>query len=101
MSRLQTRRRTLLSALAGIPGLRLFLGGPEAVAQETPQGRDVIHELGVRSFINAAGTFTALTGSLMRPEVVAAMQVAARKYVRLEDLHDAVGKRIAQLLHCE
>ena len=65
--------------------------------EEAPQGRDVIQELGVRSFINAAGTFTALTGSLMRPEVVAAMQVAARKYVRLEDLHDAVGKRIAEL----
>ena len=64
------------------------------------KGRDVIQELGVRSFINAAGTFTALTGSLMRPEVVAAMQVASRKYVQLEDLHDAVGKRIAELLHC-
>ena len=36
----------------------------------------------------------------MRPEVVAAMQVAARKYVKLEDLHAAVGKRIAELVHC-
>ncbi len=62
------------------------------IAQEPPRGRDVIQELGVRSFINAAGTFTALTGSLMRPEAVAAMQVASRKFVRLEDLHDAVGK---------
>ena len=58
-------------------------GGSAAVAQETPRAaRDVIQELGVRSFINAAGTFTALTGSLMRPEVVAAMQVASRKYVQ-------------------
>jgi len=56
--------------------------------------------LGLRSFINAAGTFTALTGSLMRPEAVAAMQVASRKYVRLEDVRDAVGKRIAELLGC-
>ena len=60
----------------------------------------MIKELGVRSFINAAGTFTALTGSLMHPEAVAAMQVASRKYVRLEDLRDAVGKRIAELLKC-
>ena len=29
------------------------------------------------------------------------MQVASRKYVRLDELHDAVGKRIAELLHCE
>ena len=26
------------------------------------------------------------------------MQVASRKFVKLEDLHDAVGKRIAELL---
>src|SRR5262249_32820127 len=51
--------------------------------------------------INAAGTFTALSASMMPPEVMAAMQVASRKFVRLEDLHNAVGKRIAELLHCE
>lgn len=101
MKRLQTRRRTFLSALAGIPGLKILLGDPAAAAQEAVPGRDVIHELGVRSFINAAGTFTALTGSLMRPEAVAAMQVASRKFVRLDDLHEAVGQRIAELLHCE
>jgi L-seryl-tRNA(Ser) seleniumtransferase len=70
------------------------------VAEEPWHARDVIAELGVRPFINAAGTYTALTGSLMPPEVMAAMQVASRKYVRLDDLHDAVGRRIAQLLHC-
>jgi L-seryl-tRNA(Ser) seleniumtransferase len=100
MSRFQTKRRTFLSALAGIPGLPYLVGGRFAVAREATQERDVIRELGVRSFINAAGTFTALTGSLMRPEVVAAMRVASRKYVRLDDLHDAVGKRIAELLGC-
>ena len=100
MSRLKTKRRTFLSALAGIPGLRLLGGSSRAVAQEGSPWRDVIHELGVRSFINAGGTFTALTGSLMRPEAVAAMQVAARKFVRIEDLQNAVGKRIAELLDC-
>ena len=101
MKRLQTRRRTFLSALAGIPGLRILLGEPAAVARGVVSGRDLIVELGVQSFINAAGTFTALTGSLMRPEAVAAMQVASRKFVRLDDLHVAVGQRIAELLHCE
>jgi L-seryl-tRNA(Ser) seleniumtransferase len=100
MSRLQTKRRTFLGALAGVPGVPLLLPASPALAEESSQGRDVIRELGVRSFINAAGTFTALTGSLMRPEVVAAMQVASRKYVQLGDLHDAVGKRIAELLGC-
>ena len=100
MSRVLIKRRTVLGTLAGLPSIQL-LGSPvRAEAEETAKGRDVIEELGVRSFINAAGTFTALTGSLMRPEAVAAMQVASRKYVRLEDLRDAVGKRIAELLRC-
>jgi D-glucosaminate-6-phosphate ammonia-lyase len=102
MSRIQTRRRTFLCALAGAPGAPLLFPADSQAGQESASssGRDVIQELGLRSFINAAGTFTALTGSLMRPEAVAAMQVASRKFVKLEDLHDAVGKRIAELLHC-
>src|SRR5258707_10507570 len=103
MSRLQAKRRAFLCALAGVPGLRLLVPAGQAVAAEEVQvpARDVIRELGVRSFINAAGTFTALTGSLMRPEVVAAMQTASRKYVTLDDLHKAVGKKLAELLQCE
>jgi L-seryl-tRNA(Ser) seleniumtransferase len=97
----QTKRRTFLSTLAALPGLRLLYPEREAVARTETRVRDVIGELGVRSFINAAGTFTALTGSLMRPEVVAAMQVASRRYVRLDDLHEAVGQRISELLHCQ
>ncbi|WP_158633432.1 aminotransferase class V-fold PLP-dependent enzyme [Tautonia sociabilis] len=101
----RTRRRTFFASLAGLPGLHLLASEGRAAPREdarTPAaGRDVIGELGVRSFINAAGTFTALTGSLMPPEVVSAIQVAARKYVRLEDLHNAVGARIAELLGCE
>jgi L-seryl-tRNA(Ser) seleniumtransferase len=101
MSFLQTKRRAFLGAVAGLPGLRLLVPGRLGAAPAGEEPRDVIRELGVRSFINAAGTFTALTGSLMPPEVVAAMQVASRQYVRLEDLHEAVGRRIAELLHCE
>jgi L-seryl-tRNA(Ser) seleniumtransferase len=105
MSRLNTKRRAFLRTLAGASSLPLLLpvhsaNAESAGASEGPPGRDMIQELGIRSFINAAGTFTALTGSLMRPEVVAAMQVASRKYVKLEDLHIAVGNRIAELLHC-
>src|SRR5947209_2452177 len=36
----------------------------------------------------------------MPPEVMAGIQVASRQYVRLNELHDAVGKRIAELLKC-
>ncbi|MBI3467301.1 MAG: selenocysteine synthase, partial [Planctomycetes bacterium] len=95
MSHFPNNRRSFLCALASVPGLRLLVPAPQAAAQEISQARDVIQELGVRSFINAAGTFTFMTGSLMPPEVMAAIQVASRKYVRLEELHDAVGRSIA------
>jgi L-seryl-tRNA(Ser) seleniumtransferase len=90
----------MLGALASAPALPLLLSAGQANAQGPSPGRDVIRELGVRPCINAAGTFTALTGSLMPPEVMAGMQVASRKYVRLDELHDAVGRRIAELLNC-
>jgi L-seryl-tRNA(Ser) seleniumtransferase len=100
MMRILTNRRTVLCTLASVPGLRLLLPARLAVAQSTAPARDVIRELGVRPCINAAGTFTALTGSLMPPEVVQGIQVASRQYVRLNELHDAVGRRIADLLKC-
>ncbi len=103
MDQQKTRRRTFLGAMAGVPALQMLQASGDADAAEEAgaPGRDVIRELDVRSFINAAGTFTALTGSLMRPECVTAMQIASRKYVKLEELQDAVGRRIAELLHCQ
>jgi L-seryl-tRNA(Ser) seleniumtransferase len=64
-------------------------------------GRDYLRELGVRPFINAAGTYTAMTASLMPPEVIEAITYASKHYVMLDELHDRVGERIATLLHCE
>jgi len=63
--------------------------------------RDYFAELGVRPFINAAGTYTAMTASLMAPEVMDAINYASRHYVMLDELHDRVGERIATLLRCE
>jgi L-seryl-tRNA(Ser) seleniumtransferase len=100
MGSLPTKRREFLSTLAGVPGLPLLVPGGQVSPHDRPPARDVIQELGIRSFINAAGTFTALSGSLMRPEVVEAMLVASRKYASLEDLHNGVGRRIAELLKC-
>jgi len=58
-------------------------------------------ELGLRTFINAAGTYTALTGSMLPEEVVKAIEYASREYVKLDDIQDKVGERIANLLKCE
>jgi L-seryl-tRNA(Ser) seleniumtransferase len=63
--------------------------------------RDLFKELGVRPFINAAGTYTDMTASLMRPEVMDAITFASKHYVMLGELHDRVGERLATLLRCE
>jgi L-seryl-tRNA(Ser) seleniumtransferase len=80
-----------------VVGGLLSTGGAAAA----PKKRDYLKELGVRPLINAAGTYTALTASLMPPEVVAAWQFGTQHYVRLDELHDAAGKRIAELVGCE
>ncbi|MGE5569067.1 MAG: aminotransferase class V-fold PLP-dependent enzyme [Rhodospirillales bacterium] len=92
-------RRNFLARLSGIPLLGGLLPGGAALA--APAKRDLLKELGVRPFINAAGTYTMLTASLMPPEVIQAWQSAAQQYVRLEELQDAVGRRIASLIGCE
>jgi L-seryl-tRNA(Ser) seleniumtransferase len=64
-------------------------------------GGDVYKELGVRPFINAAGTYTALSASLMPKEVREAMESAASRYVSIPELQEAAGRRIASLVHAE
>ncbi|MDE2831187.1 MAG: hypothetical protein OXN20_13815, partial [Gemmatimonadota bacterium] len=57
--------------------------------------------IGVRPLINCRGTYTIISGSLMLPEVCEAMMEAAKAYVHLDELMDAVGARIAELMQCE
>jgi uncharacterized pyridoxal phosphate-dependent enzyme len=57
--------------------------------------------IGVRPLINCMGTFTVISGSLILPEVRQAMIAASGCYVRLDELMDAVGARIARLMQCE
>lgn len=72
-----------------------------ATAAASKNGRDFFKELNVRPFINAAGTYTVLTATLMQPEVVEAINYASKVFVPINDLHDAVGKRIAELIGSE
>jgi L-seryl-tRNA(Ser) seleniumtransferase len=94
-----SNRRSFLRTLSNLP----LVGGlvTPGVAFAAPGKRDLLKELGVRPIINAAGTYTVLSASLMQPETVAAWEFGAKHYVRLEELHDAVGKRIAELIGCE
>jgi L-seryl-tRNA(Ser) seleniumtransferase len=58
----------------------------------------VYTRLGVRPLINGMGTVTMLGGSLMPPEVVRAMEEAARFFVDLPELQKKVGERIAEVI---
>lgn len=63
--------------------------------------RDLIKELGLRTFINAYGVYTTHTASLMRDEVMEAINGSSRKYVLYNDLQDKVGEKIAAMCHAE
>ena len=64
-------------------------------------GGNIYSKIGVRSFINARGTWTYLSASLELPEVRAAKQEAARHFVDIFELQRAAGKRLAELSGAE
>ena len=100
-------RRKLLKSLSVLPLVGGMLGTGVLSSQVLgktivePATRDFFKELGLRTFINAAGTYTSMTGSLMHKEVTDAITYGATEYVNLDQLHDKVGDRIASLLNCE
>src|SRR3954451_521197 len=96
-------RRRFLETMGGLPMVGGLFGNaaPAAAAASARAGRDYFKELGVRPFINAAGTYTAMTASLMPPEVMDAINYASSRYVMLDELHDRVGERIATLVRAE
>jgi L-seryl-tRNA(Ser) seleniumtransferase len=71
------------------------------VAAEAAVGEDYYAKLGVTKIINAAGTYTALTASIMPPSVQAAVAEAAKHPVRLAELQQKSGEYIARRLKCE
>jgi L-seryl-tRNA(Ser) seleniumtransferase len=70
-------------------------------AADAAEGEDYYDKLGVSKIINAAGTYTALTASIMPPSVQAAVARAAQHPVRLTELQKAAGEYIARRLQCE
>lgn len=58
-------------------------------------------QIGVRTLINARGTFTIITGSRSLRQVKQAMLDASNYYVHLDELMPAVGDEIAKLMGAE
>ena len=101
-------RRKLLKRFSGLPlvggviaGSTIQSNADERKEEAKKVVRDYFGELGVKPIINAAGTYTTMTASLMPEEVLDAYRATAGEYVSLDGLHDAVGQKIADLVGCE
>src|SRR5216684_5509493 len=101
LSRRELFRRSALLTLPGLlRGNTAAAATPEAApaaADGLRVGQDIYQSIGVRPLINARGTFTIISGSLMLPEVRAAIDAAAQHHVHLDELMAAIGARLAEL----
>jgi D-glucosaminate-6-phosphate ammonia-lyase len=66
-----------------------------------PAAPTIFQKLGVRPVINASGVYTDLGGTVLSPTVWAAMQEMNSSAVRMVELLDTTGKRIAELMDAE
>ena len=62
---------------------------------------NIYERLGIRTVINGNATLTRLGGSIMPPQVVAAMADASKHFVDIIELQKRVGEEIAKLTHNE
>ncbi|MEP7251697.1 MAG: aminotransferase class V-fold PLP-dependent enzyme [Ginsengibacter sp.] len=99
MKRRDILKGITLVPLAGIGGALIpsksVFAGPRA------SKRDLFKELGVTPVINAGVTMTFLSGSLMMPEVLDAINSTAHDFANMYDLQDKVGAKMAEMLQCE
>jgi len=94
-------RRSLLtrgSLLAAVQGMSF---APRTAAADPLVLGNAYRSIGVRPVINARGTFTIITGSTTLPEVKKAMDEASRSFVQMDELMEAVGKRLAEISGAE
>lgn len=96
---------TILPVSGVVLGSALPLGSVLGASAANPSTavpkRDLIKELGLRKFINAAGTYTFMSGSLMHDEVVEAIMACSKEFVLIDDVQDKVGEKIAAICHAE
>jgi L-seryl-tRNA(Ser) seleniumtransferase len=99
-------RRTLLQTALTVPMVSAnprTQSSPVAAAAGTAAHLHsaLYARLGVKTFINAYGTLTTLSGTLISPEVAKAMEEASRQFVQIHDLQAQVGRRLAELTGAE
>jgi uncharacterized pyridoxal phosphate-dependent enzyme len=96
-----TRRE--MFQIGNVLALPVLLGGLEAKAARSPltPGPEIYQSIGVEPVINCRGTFTIIGASTELPEVRAAMDAASKHFVQMDELAEAVGRRLAELTGAE
>lgn len=96
-----TRRE--MFQIGNVLALPVLLGGLEAKAARSPltPGPEIYQSIGVEPVINCRGTFTIIGAFTELPEVRAAMDAASKHFVQMDELADAVGRRLAELTGAE
>jgi L-seryl-tRNA(Ser) seleniumtransferase len=103
MQRELEERRMFMKWAAAAPifGVIAWQGFVRKLPAALRDEANVYQRIGVRPLINARGTWTYLSGSLMLPEVRKAMDAASHQFVDMFELQAAVGKRLAELSGAE
>lgn len=107
------KRRSVIKGLALLPVVGNFLSaegaelsGVQAGEAETTLSSflaetNIYRSMGVEPIINCRGSFTIIGGSIKLPKVKAALDAASNNFVQLDELAEAVGKRLAELTKTE
>jgi L-seryl-tRNA(Ser) seleniumtransferase len=99
------KRRDILKGLTLLPLTSVFVSKAAALGVAAPAplkpARDLFKELGVTPVINASVTMTFLSGSLMLPEVLEAINSTSHDFANMYELQDKVGAKIAEMLQVE
>ncbi|HYS45822.1 MAG TPA: hypothetical protein VEM35_05260, partial [Rhizomicrobium sp.] len=93
-------RRAFLKLLAATPLFATIATRSFAATVASGMGKAVGNpyaKLGVRTLINARGTYTYLGGSLELPQVRRAVEAASHQFVDMYELQRGAGKRLAEL----
>lgn len=98
------KRREILKTLSLLPLTGAVAANAASVSDiisPLDTKRDLFKELGIRTFINAAGNYTVMSGSLMPPDVMDAINAASKKFALVDDVQEKVGAKIAEMCHAE
>ena len=114
------KRRNVIKGLAMLPVAGSVLSGRSVLAGNVTDNKslaqsseslttlnsflsetNIYRAMGVEPIINCRGSYTIIGGSIKRPKVKLALEAASTNFVQLDELAEAVGKRLAELTKSE